>query len=263
MSAMLSSVTTFSMDMFPFGNCPEGNGDVSSVYGCLKGDSGNSREKRLAISMVKEAWLSEKEEDFQDSPDDEEDTRSSQEYLNDLEEECQARALLDKSKRFFKKGTQRLSSAKATDQTECHKCVQVLQLPKPQWLRTKVLSLKPMNRMKKCHQMVEVKVLMALAEDNDVVSKKCARNSEWVKISTKKVHILLEMEDNDDKKNYLEYLILLAESQRNTTDPPVAVTDSSKTAYDSANESLVYNTPVPSLKRLDGAEPVSRPKTIE
>ncbi|GKE48474.1 hypothetical protein Tco_1479732, partial [Tanacetum coccineum] len=41
--------------------------------------------------------------DFHDSPDDEEDTRSSHEYLNDLEEEYQARALLAKSKRFFKK----------------------------------------------------------------------------------------------------------------------------------------------------------------
>ncbi|GJU92678.1 hypothetical protein Tco_1317434 [Tanacetum coccineum] len=50
--------------------------------------------------------------DFQDSSDDEEDTRSSHEYLNDLEEEYQARALLAKSKRFFKKGTQRFSSAK-------------------------------------------------------------------------------------------------------------------------------------------------------
>ncbi|GJU80547.1 hypothetical protein Tco_1282912 [Tanacetum coccineum] len=61
-------------------------------------------------------------EDFQDSTNDEEDTRSSQEYMNDLEEEYQARALLAKSKRFFKKGTQRFSSSKATDQTECHKC---------------------------------------------------------------------------------------------------------------------------------------------
>ncbi|GJW71458.1 hypothetical protein Tco_0128375, partial [Tanacetum coccineum] len=40
--------------------------------------------------------------DFQDSPDDEEDTRSSQGYLNDLEEEYQARALLAKSKIIFK-----------------------------------------------------------------------------------------------------------------------------------------------------------------
>ncbi|GJW63743.1 hypothetical protein Tco_0115627 [Tanacetum coccineum] len=60
--------------------------------------------------------------DFQDTPNDEKDTRSSHEYLNDLEEEYQARALLAKSKRFFKKGTQRFSSAKATDRTECHKC---------------------------------------------------------------------------------------------------------------------------------------------
>ncbi|GJS13447.1 hypothetical protein Tco_0407919 [Tanacetum coccineum] len=59
-------------------------------------------------------------QDYQDSfNDDVEDTRSSHEYLNDLEEEYQARSLLAKSKRFFKKGTQRFSSAKATDQTEC------------------------------------------------------------------------------------------------------------------------------------------------
>ncbi|GJX28146.1 hypothetical protein Tco_0236225 [Tanacetum coccineum] len=32
------------------------------VYGCLKGGSGNSGGKRLAISMVEEAWLSAKEE---------------------------------------------------------------------------------------------------------------------------------------------------------------------------------------------------------
>ncbi|GKD68093.1 hypothetical protein Tco_1322183, partial [Tanacetum coccineum] len=37
-------------------------------------------------------------QDFQDSLDDEEDTRSSQEYINDLEEQYQARALLAKSK---------------------------------------------------------------------------------------------------------------------------------------------------------------------
>ncbi|GJU17596.1 hypothetical protein Tco_1145562 [Tanacetum coccineum] len=104
---MLSSDATFWMEMFPFGHCPEGNGDVSlvcfflnntssfllnhafstiemanllpplfleeawlmrheqshdEVYGCLKGGSGNSGGRRLAISMVEEAWLSEKEE---------------------------------------------------------------------------------------------------------------------------------------------------------------------------------------------------------
>nr|GEW74902.1 retrovirus-related Pol polyprotein from transposon TNT 1-94 [Tanacetum cinerariifolium] len=53
-------------------------------------------------------------QNVQDSPDNEEDTRSSQEYMNDLEKEYQARILLAKSKRFYKKGTQRMPSMKMT-----------------------------------------------------------------------------------------------------------------------------------------------------
>nr|GEY13737.1 retrovirus-related Pol polyprotein from transposon TNT 1-94 [Tanacetum cinerariifolium] len=78
--------------------------------------------------------------DFQDSPDNEEDTRGSHEYLNDLEEEYQARALLAKSKRFFKKGTQRFSSAKATDQTECYKCGKKCHFARDYWSKTLVPS---------------------------------------------------------------------------------------------------------------------------
>nr|GEX88712.1 retrovirus-related Pol polyprotein from transposon TNT 1-94 [Tanacetum cinerariifolium] len=50
------------------------------------------------INGLPKKWLN--------SPDNEEDTRSSHEYLNDLEEEYQSKAILAKSKRFFKKGTQ-------------------------------------------------------------------------------------------------------------------------------------------------------------
>ncbi|GJV89580.1 hypothetical protein Tco_1533518 [Tanacetum coccineum] len=78
-------------------------------------------------------------EDFQDSLDDEDDTRSSQEYLNDLEEEYHARALLAKSKRFFKEDEEEVSS----DDNE----------------------------------MVKVKILMKLADDNDAVSKKADESS--------------------------------------------------------------------------------------
>nr|GEZ90140.1 retrovirus-related Pol polyprotein from transposon TNT 1-94 [Tanacetum cinerariifolium] len=46
-------------------------------------------------------------QDFQDSPDDKEDKKSSQEYMDDLGEEYQEKDLLAKSKKFFKKGTQR------------------------------------------------------------------------------------------------------------------------------------------------------------
>nr|GFA49572.1 hypothetical protein [Tanacetum cinerariifolium] len=53
-----------------------------------------------------------------------------------------------------------------------------------------------------------------------------------------------------------------AELQVNTTDPPLAVTDSLATEYDSADESSVYSTPLHLLEKLDGTEPISRPKTI-
>ncbi|GKC19213.1 retrovirus-related pol polyprotein from transposon TNT 1-94 [Tanacetum coccineum] len=76
------------------------------------------------------------------------------------------------------------------------------------------------------NEMVEVKVLMALAEENDAISKE-------------------------------------AELQRNIIDPLVTVTDFSTTDYDSTHESSVCSTPLPPLKRLDGVEPVSGPKTIK
>ncbi|GKE12088.1 hypothetical protein Tco_1415639 [Tanacetum coccineum] len=159
--------------------------------------------------------------DFQDCPDDEEDTRSSQEYMNDLEEEYQARALLAKSKRFFKKGTQRFSNAKATDQTECHKCGK--KASKATTVKNKGLIAEAYEYDEKevssdDNEMVEVKVLMALAEENDVVNKEGARNGESVKIYMRKVHTLLEMEDNDDRKTYLDYLCIdlnYVEEQRN------------------------------------------------
>ncbi|GKA16566.1 hypothetical protein Tco_0696313, partial [Tanacetum coccineum] len=159
-------------------------------------------------------------------------------YLNDLEE-YQERALLAKSKRFFKKGTQRFSSAKATDQTECHKCGKKakynqvkakLALLSSSASTSKSVTVKNKGLITEAYEwdeeevssddneMVKVKVLMELAEENDAVSKEGARNDEWVKISMRKVHTLLEMEDNDDRKTYLDYLCIdlnYVEEQRN------------------------------------------------
>nr|GEY11836.1 retrovirus-related Pol polyprotein from transposon TNT 1-94 [Tanacetum cinerariifolium] len=240
-----------------------------------------NKEAQLSISHSRDTWhkrfyiiKERKERDFQDSPNDEEDTRSSQEYMNDLEEEYQESTLLAKSKRFFKDGTQRISSAKETDQTECHKCEEV---------------------SSDDNEVTEVIALMALADEEKVsVGKESSRNDEWFKISMKKVNTLLEMEDNDDRKSFLDYLcidlnyveeqrnnfmlseaknstlsnhdtckISSVESQRNTIDPSVAIIESSTTNYDSADESSIYSTPLPPLKKLDGAEPISRPKIIK
>ncbi|GJR52825.1 retrovirus-related pol polyprotein from transposon TNT 1-94 [Tanacetum coccineum] len=175
-------------------------------------------------------------QDFQDSPDDEEDTRSSHEYLNDLEEEYQARALLAKSKRFFKKGTQSSSASASKAATVKNKG---LIAKAYEWNEEEVSS--------DNNEMVEVKVLMAQYEENDAVIKEGAKNGEWVKISMRKC---ISEQIPSQKKRILgadqliedpssSGRILPAESQRNTTDPSVIITDSSMTDYDSADESSV------------------------
>nr|GEW01476.1 uncharacterized mitochondrial protein AtMg00810-like [Tanacetum cinerariifolium] len=142
-----------------------------------------------------------KPEDFQDSPDDEEYTRSSHEYLNDLEEEYQERALLAKSKRFFKKGINQLiedtSSFGSKD---------------PVFIRS-------------------------LSDNSDM-----SITSSNIPKSSKTKDSTLPNQDTDEVPSN--------ESQRNTSDPSVLVSNSSATDYDSADESLVCSTLL-SLKKLD------------
>ncbi|GJW19389.1 hypothetical protein Tco_0026825 [Tanacetum coccineum] len=154
-------------------------------------------------------------QDFQDSPDDEEDTKSSHEYLNDLEEEYQARALLAKSKRIFKNGTQRPTKDFEAKYNKVKAKLALLSssasaskasMVKNKGLITKANEWDEEEVLSDDNEMVEVKVLMALAEENDVVSKEGTKNGEWVKISMRKVHTLLEMKDNDARKVCLDYL---------------------------------------------------------
>ncbi|GJW78223.1 hypothetical protein Tco_0139905 [Tanacetum coccineum] len=69
------------------------------------------------------------------------------------------------------------------------------------------------------NETIEVKALMTLTNEERVsVSIESANNGEWVKISIQKVHTLLEMEDNDDRKSFLDYLCIdinYVEEQRN------------------------------------------------
>nr|GEW64769.1 hypothetical protein [Tanacetum cinerariifolium] len=150
------------------------------------------------------------------------------------------------------------------------------------------------------NEMVDVKLLMTLAKENDAISKEGAKNGECVNIFIRKrilrvdqltedpsssgpKDIVFVKSSADDTKvsifgverpwlseaegfifpNHDTSRILPAESQRNTTDPSVSVTDSLATNYDSADESSVCSTTLPPLKKLDGVEPVSMPKTIK
>ncbi|GKA70982.1 hypothetical protein Tco_0777121 [Tanacetum coccineum] len=236
----------------------------------------------------------------EDSPDDEEDTRSSQEYMNDLEEEYQARALLSKSKRFFKKGTQRFSGAKATDQTECHKYGK-----KGHFDEEEVSS--------GDNEVTEVKTLMALADEERIsVGKESAKNGEWIKISMKK-HLNTEiLKENQNLRNELKELTSITEAWLNGSnkvnqciseqiptqkkkilgiDQPtkdtsssglkdpvfvksladnseVSITGSNKPKLSEAEDSTLLNHdtgkhPLPPLEKLTGAELVSRPKNIK
>ncbi|GJX85168.1 hypothetical protein Tco_0335942 [Tanacetum coccineum] len=196
--------------------------DLASLFGKLKYEENlidSIYETEKSKSLVSATPLSTAffstsiVQDFQDSPDDEEDTRSSHEYLNNLEEKYKARAFLAKSKR-------RVILQETAGQRH--------QLPfqpkllyssdhKPEPRRTKDFEAK-YNKVKAKlallmssddNEVTKVKALMALTDEERVfVGKESANNGEWVKISIQKVHALLEMEDNDDRKSFLDYLCI-------------------------------------------------------
>ncbi|GJU47158.1 retrovirus-related pol polyprotein from transposon TNT 1-94 [Tanacetum coccineum] len=306
--------------------------ELASLFGKLKYeenliDSIYETEKKkslISVTHLSTAFFSTSIiQDFQDSPDDQEDTRSSHEYLNDLEEEYQARALLAKSKRFFKKGTQRFSSAKATDQTECHKCGKKGHFTRDCWSKTSVPSsqspfqskslsspqhkpeLRPTkdfeakyNKVKAKlallslsassskastvknkgfiaeayewdeeevssddNEMVEVKVLMALAEDNDAVSKKVPEMKRVIGVDQ-----LTEDPSSSGQKD----LVFVKSSADDTKvsipsveGPWLSKAEGFILPNHDTDESSVCNTPFPLLKKLNGVEPTSRPKTIK
>nr|GEW98680.1 hypothetical protein [Tanacetum cinerariifolium] len=274
---------------------------------------------------------SDKDESDKDSPDDEEDTRSGHEYLKDLKEEYQTKALLAKSKRLFKKGTQRFRSAKATDHTECHKCgkkchftrdcwsktsvplyqspfeskllhssknkpkirntkyfeakynkvkaklalsVLVPQLPVHSQARTKVSLLNHMIEMKKMYHLMMKKMKSKLSwhllmkkeletcinEQIPTQKKKILRID--MSITSSNLHKSYEAEDST-LPNHNTVEVPSNNSQRNTNDPLTVVSDSPASDYDLADESSVCSTHLLPLKKLDGAEPSSRPKTVK
>ncbi|GKD63353.1 hypothetical protein Tco_1305461, partial [Tanacetum coccineum] len=240
------------------------------------------------------------------SPDDEEETRSSQEYINDLEEEYQVRALLAKSKRFFKKVSsddnevhevkalmaladeERISVSKESAingewiKISMKKHVNAEILKENQNLRNELKELTSiteawLNSSNKVNQCISEQIptqkkkilgIDQLTKDTsssrpkDLVFVKSSVDNSEVSITGSNKPKLSEAEDFT-LSNHDTGKVPSNESQRNTTDHSVVISDSSATDYDSADESLVCSTPLPPLEKLTGAEPVSGPKTIK
>ncbi|GJY69799.1 hypothetical protein Tco_0472781 [Tanacetum coccineum] len=55
-------------------------------------------------------------------------------------------------------------------------------------------------------EVTQVKVPMAIANDELTVGKSHARNSKWVNITIRKVNTLLSMDEDADWQNYLKYI---------------------------------------------------------
>nr|GEW08046.1 retrovirus-related Pol polyprotein from transposon TNT 1-94 [Tanacetum cinerariifolium] len=229
-------------------------------------------------------WIA--DENFQDNLNDEEGTKSSHEYLNDIEEEYQARAILAKSKRFFKKGTQSSPQHKPElrltkdFEAKYNKVKAKLALLSSSASASKTSTVKNKGLIAEAYEwdkeqvslddneMIEVKVLIALAEDNDAVSKEGARNGEWVKISmrkciseqipSQKIRVLGVDQLTEDPSSYRQKDIVFVKSLADDT--KVSIPGVERPWMSKAE---VCSTPLPPLKKLNGAEPTSGPKTIK
>ncbi|GJT29075.1 retrovirus-related pol polyprotein from transposon TNT 1-94 [Tanacetum coccineum] len=179
-------------------------------------------------------------QDFQENSDDEVDERSSEEYLRDLDMEYHERALLANSKRYFArdcfsktsepsykspvnnyssvsegfqpKFTPKLiqSSPNSSSQADPkfqkdYKANKGLVVETFDWDEEEVFD---------DEEVTQVKVLMALADDELTVAKSHARNGEWVDITIRKVNTLLSMDEDADWQNYLkDELIILKQAK--------------------------------------------------
>ncbi|GKA41647.1 retrovirus-related pol polyprotein from transposon TNT 1-94 [Tanacetum coccineum] len=116
--------------------------------------------------------------DFQDSPGDEEDTRSSQEYINDLEEEYKSRALLAESKRHTKDFEAKYNKVKAKLALLSSSALAPnSSLGKNKGLIANTYDWDEEEVSSDDNEVTEVKALMALADEDRVsVSKESAIN---------------------------------------------------------------------------------------
>nr|GEV40891.1 retrovirus-related Pol polyprotein from transposon TNT 1-94 [Tanacetum cinerariifolium] len=174
----------------------------------------------------------------------EEDQRTNNEFMADLNAEYHERALLSNQKRFYKRPRRVRSARKPIDKTKetCFACGKTGHFQKdrpsnktstPSYPSSnnsfnKFKSYTPPINQTSSHntsnyqkdykgkykglkaEMVDegttkIRAFMAIAEDEPSMGKADARSGEWVDIIIKKVHRLVFMTDSDDRKHVLDY----------------------------------------------------------
>ncbi|GJY68970.1 retrovirus-related pol polyprotein from transposon TNT 1-94, partial [Tanacetum coccineum] len=175
---------------------------------------------------------------FQESDSDvEEDQRTSNEFMADLNVEYHERALLANQNRFYKRSGRVGSARKPIDKSK-QSCFSYGKLGKYKGLKAKMVVLtkriddlkngksKKGNNEKGSSKKglidesfdwdkefvssedegtTKIKEFMAIAKDEPSVGKADARSGQWVEITKKKVHRLLSMTDGDERKDVLDY----------------------------------------------------------
>nr|GEU51124.1 hypothetical protein [Tanacetum cinerariifolium] len=157
------------------------------LFDCFEGPSDTKENGIMDMKLEYQTFKAE--------PSKKADERSSEEYLRDLELKFYQRALLANSKHFIKKKN-KFSSQNANENTDCYKCGNKV-AETFDWDEEKVFDDK---------EMTQVKVLMALADDELTVRKNHARNGESIDITMRRVNILLSMDEDPDWKTYLKLI---------------------------------------------------------
>ncbi|GJX37598.1 retrovirus-related pol polyprotein from transposon TNT 1-94 [Tanacetum coccineum] len=102
-------------------------------------------------------------------------------------------------------------------------------------------------------QMVEVKVLMAFADEEQlIVGKNHANNDEWVNITIRNVNILLSMDEDADWQSYLIYINV---DHNQAINESLGLTETPTDPESSKDSESKHQTPLPRLKILQGASP--------
>ncbi|GJT10489.1 hypothetical protein Tco_0857531 [Tanacetum coccineum] len=109
-------------------------------------------------------------------------------------------------------------------------------------------------------ELTQVKVLMALADDELIVGKNHAHNVESIDITLRKVNIVLSMDKDADWKNYLKYINVDLNQAVNECVKPTKASNDPESSKDSESESLTLLSP---LKNLHGASLSSKHETQE